>query len=180
MRTTATITDSAYRSFVEFRVKRKKGVLKGQTITHQVGLRLFYIMVLFPGAFFLVSHFFCHMGLVAATVIALVWFLSFLIAGVLYHRSVVGVVTRRPSDPDLDQPREYAIEGDWLVIRTPDTESRMSLRGAVDLVVTPIAAFLVYERRQPVFLPFGSASDKSDQVAFLDGLRRLVARPEEV
>jgi hypothetical protein len=109
MRTTAIITDSAYRSFVEFRVKRKKGTIKGQTITDQAALRLFYIMVLFLGTFFLTSHCVFHMGLIAAAVIALLWFLSFLLAGLLYHRSIVDIVTKKPPDPDLDKPREYTL-----------------------------------------------------------------------
>jgi hypothetical protein len=180
MRTTAIITDAAYRSFVEFRVRRKKGTVKGQTITDQAALRLFYIMVLFPGVFFLTSHFVFHMDLMAAAVIALLWFLSFLLAGLLYPRSIVGIVTKKPSDPDLDQRREYTLEGDWLVIRTADTESRMSLQRAVDLVVTPTVSFLDYEGRQPVLLPFGSASQQPDQVAFLDCLRRQIAEREKV
>ncbi len=180
MRTTATITDSAYRALIEFRVRRRKGVVKAQPLTDQAANRLYYIMVLFPGVFFLTSHFVFHMGLAAAAAIALLWFVSFLIAGLMYHRMIVSLVTKRPPDPDLAKPREYAIEGDWLVIRTADTESRISLQRAVDLVVTPTVSFLDCGELSPVLLPFGSASEQADQGAFLDALRRQIPRREDV
>jgi hypothetical protein len=176
MRTTATITDSAYRSFVEFRVKRGKGTLKGQAITEEVATRLFYIMVLFPGCFFLVSHFVFHMAFLPAAAIAVLWFVSFVLAGLLYHRAVVSGVTRKPSGPEFNGPRDYSIEGDWLVVRTPDTESRMSLQRATDLLVTPTISLLEYEERGPVLLPFGSASEQPDQLAFLDGIKRHIPK----
>jgi len=142
-------------------------------------MRLFYIIMLFPGALFVTSYFVFQMGVVAAAVIAFLWFVSFLVAGLLYHRGIVGIVTKKPADQDLDRPREYAIEGDLLLIRTLATESRISLERAVDLVVTSTVSFLDYEDRQPVLLPFGSASEKPDQLAFLDGLRRQIPRGEK-
>jgi hypothetical protein len=178
MHTTGIITESAYRSLVEFRVKRKKGSAKPQALTDGAANRLYYIIVLFPASFFLVSHFVFHIGLVAAATIALLWFLSFFLAGLLYHRGIVSVATKRPSVPDIDKPRDYAIESDWLVVRTADTESRVSLKRAVDLIITPTVSFLDCGEFAPVLLPFGSASEDAGQRAFLDALRSQFVRHE--
>ena len=177
MQTTGIITEAAYRSLVEFRVKRKKGSTRAQTITDDTANRLYYIIVGFPGCFFVVSHFVFHMSLTAAGAIAILWFASFLVAGLLYHRSIVGMATKRPSLPDIDKPRDYAIEGDWLVVRSPESENRISLRRALDLIVTPTVSFLDCGEFGPILLPFGTASE-TGQRAFLDALRSHLSKPE--
>jgi hypothetical protein len=179
MQTTGIITDSAYQALVKFRVNRNKGSTKAQTITDDTANRLYYIMVGFPGCFLLVSHFVFHMGFAAAAAIAILWFVSFFLAGLLYHRNVLSIATRRPSIPDIDKPRDYAIEGSWLVVRAPGSENRISLERAVDLIVTPTVSFLDCGEFGPVLLPFGSTSDVG-QRAFLDALRSQLSKHDTV
>src|SRR5438876_11502389 len=160
MRTTGIITESVYRSLVEFRVKKKRGQISPKPITDQAANRLHYIILLFPVGFFCIASLVFHLRFLVAAPIALFWFVSFFIAGLLYHRMIVGVATRRPNLPDLDKPRDYSIEDNWLVIRTSDTENRVALSRAVALVVTPTVSFLDCGDLGPVALPFGSASDR--------------------
>ena len=165
---------------VEFRVKNRKGTIQAQTITDEMTNRLYYIIVLFPGIFFVVSHFLLHMGILPAAVIAAFWLLSFFIAGVLYHRAVVGAAIRRPTGGDLDKPREYGIEEGWLVSRTEDTENRIRLSRASEFIVNPTVSFLICRELGPVVLPFGSGSQRADQRAFLDAIRKEIRDPNQL
>ena len=178
MRTTGIITEEVYREFVRFRVKRKRGSVKAQTLTDETAKRIYYIMVLFPGIFFVTGHFVFHLGLLPAAVIAFLWFASFFIAGLLYHGAIVGLATKPPPGLDIGKPREYAIESGWLVSRSAGMENRISLSRAEDLVVTETVSFLLCGDFGPILLPFGSGS-QPDQRAFLDALRKEIGQAQQ-
>ena len=68
MRTTGIITESVYRSLVEFRVKKKRGQISPKPITDQAASRLYYIILLFPVGFFCIASLVFHLRFLVAAV----------------------------------------------------------------------------------------------------------------
>ncbi len=137
--------------------------------------QIYYVIVLFPTLYYLVSFFVFRLAFVAAISTAILWFISFFIAGLLYHRMIVSRATKRPHVRHLDEPKDYILEDGWLITRTSYSESRILVSRAVGLTVASEASFLdLGGLATPVILPFGSISDRSDQREFLEALQKEV------
>jgi len=97
MRTTGTTTEAVYRFAVHWLAKnrpRQNPEAKRQGYSEQI----YYVMVLFPAIYFLVSYFVFRLAFLAAIITAILWFISFFIAGVLYHRAIVSPANQATSN----------------------------------------------------------------------------------
>jgi hypothetical protein len=175
MRATGVITELVYRDWVTFQAKNKPQHSPEAHI-EKMSTQVYWVILLFPVIFAVVGPMVFSIARVTAVIIAVIWFISFFLAGLLYHRAIVQSSTQRPPIPHLDKPRDYCIEGGWLVIRTSDTESRVSLSRAVGLTVTPTVSCLDCGDLGPFLVPFGSSSDHPDHRAFLDALQSHISK----
>jgi hypothetical protein len=173
MRATGIFTESVYNDLMHLQVQNKV-YNTPQAHIERVTTQLLWIILLFPVAFAILGPIVFSIGWGTAIAIAAIWFISFLLAGFLYLRSIIRNATKRPAVAHLDEPREYCIEGDWLVMRFPGSESRVSRSRAVGLVVGPTASYIDCGELGPFLLPFGSDSNDPDQRAFLDALQSCI------
>lgn len=169
MHTSAIITKTAYRSMVELSEQRRKRTVSARTV--KLVEQLIYFVLLIPAIFFIAVYFVLQMSLIAAVTIALLWFVSFFIAGYLFYRITDGVRKQRPSFPSFTGRRDYAIEDGWLVERFTDVEKRVALRRMVQLTIKPPASLLDFGEFGLIYLPFGSESEDESQREFLDALK---------
>jgi len=176
MRTSGVTTKAAYRAFFELREQRKKRAFSIRSV--KLVERLMFYVLLIPAVFFAAVYFALQMSLMAAVTIALLWFVSFLIAGYLFYLSVESVKNQRLSTPSFTGPRDYAIEDGWIVERFPGVEKRVALSRAVDLTIKPSASLLDFGELCLIYLPFGSASEGEGQREFLEAIKSQLPRHE--
>jgi hypothetical protein len=176
MRTSGIITKAAYHSFVELGEQRKNRPALVRSV--KLVERLMFYVLLIPAVFFGAVYFVLQMSLMAAVTIALLWFVSFLIAGYLFYLSAESVKKQRPSVPSFTGPRDYAIEDGWFVERLPDAEKRVALSRVVDLTIKPSASLLDFGELGLIYLPFGSASEGEGQREFLEAIKSHSPRHE--
>jgi hypothetical protein len=178
MRTSGIITKAAYHSFVELGEQRKKRPVSVRSV--KLVERLMFYALITPAIFFIAVYFVLQMSLMAAVTIALLWFVSFFIAGYLFYLSAESVKKQRPSVPSFIGQRDYAIEDGWFVERLPDAEKRVALSRVVDLTIKPSASLLDFGELGLIYLPFGSASEGEGQREFLEAIKSQLPRHEAV
>ena len=176
MRTSGIITKAAYHSFVELGEQRKKCSVSIRSVK-LVEWAIFYLL-LTTAIFFTAVYSVLQMSLMAAVTIALLWFVSFLIAGFLFYISAESVKKQRPSIPSFTGQRDYAIQDGWFVERLPGAEKRVALSRVVDLTIKPSASLLDFGELGLIYLPFGSASEGEGQREFLEAIKRQLPRHE--
>jgi hypothetical protein len=177
MRTSGILTKAAYRSIVEFgeqRNKKRAVSIRGVKLVE----RLIYYVLLTPAIFFIAVYFVLQMSLMAAVTIALLWFVSFFIAGYLFYLSAESAKNQPPSTPSFTGPRDYAIEDCWFVERLPGAEKRVELSRVVDLTIKPSASLLDFGELGVIYLPFGSASEGEGQREFLEAIKSQLPKHE--